>query len=86
MTYEEAKIHKQTLENKNSHDSDILKKFEQYGKSSMGLTPESVKILPEFQQAKQEFNKSFSELRNFNAYFTKTFKKEYAKERKYKLK
>ena len=85
MTYEEAKIHKQDLQNKNNHDSEILKEFEKYGKPDMGLTPESVRVLPEFQQAKQEFNKSFNELRNFNAWFVKTFKKEYARERKYKL-
>lgn len=81
MNYEEAKIHKQTLENKNIDDSKMLNEFDKYGKTDLGLTPESVKVMPEFQQAKQEFEKSFNELRNFNSYFTKTFKKEYATDR-----
>ena len=81
MTYQEAKTYKQILENKNNHDSKILQKFDKYGKSNMGLTPESVKIMPEFKQAKEEFNKSFNDLRNFNAVFIKTFKKECAKDR-----
>ena len=84
MTYQEAKTYKQILENKNNHDSKILQEFDKYGKSNMGLTPESVKIMPEFQQAKEEFNKSFNDLRNFNTMFIKTFKKENAIERKNK--
>lgn len=47
-----------------------------------GLTPDSVKFHPEYKAAKAVYDKSFNDLRNVNAWFTKTFKKEYAAERK----
>lgn len=83
MTYEEAKILKQKLEDKNRVDSDKLNTFE---KNAMRITPDHIRALPEWKQAKNEFDRSFAELRNFNEWFIKKFKKEYAAERKYKRK
>lgn len=85
MNYEEAKAYKATLEAINNAASDALKAFDSYGKSSMGMTPDHVKAMPEYQEAKKAFDVSFQRLRNFNGQFTKVFKKEIAAERKAKL-
>jgi hypothetical protein len=83
VTYEEAKTYKKKLEDKNNVDSNRLQKFE---KNDIGLVPDHIKNSLEFQTAKIEFDKSFSELKNFNTWFIKTFKKEYTEERKNKYK
>jgi hypothetical protein len=86
MTYEEAKVIKQQLNEKVDADSATLKEFDKYGLGVMGLTPDHVKEMPEWKLAKQNFEKSFAELRNFNGWFVKQFKKEYAAERKNRFK
>jgi hypothetical protein len=78
MTYEEAKLHKQELEKISDMLGDKLNGFE---KGLMGLTPDHIKKSDEFQIVKMQFQKAFAELQKFNIYFTKTFKKESAKER-----
>jgi hypothetical protein len=83
MNYEEAKAYQPGLINKNTSHSDKLGEFDREGN---GLVSEHVKILPEFQEAKKEFNSSFAELRNFNSWFIKTFKKEYSIERSQRYK
>lgn len=82
MTYEEAKAYRKKLDEKNTADSDKLKSFDELGKTAMGLTPDHVRALPEWQEAKKAFDCSFSELRTFNSWFVKTFKKEYAADRR----
>lgn len=82
MTYEEAKAYKQKLDEKYDADSDKLKAFEKQGKSSMGLMPDHIRALPEWRNAKKACDNSFAELRDFNGWFFKTFKKEYATDRK----
>lgn len=52
----------------------------------MGMTPDHVKAVPEWQQAKKDFDQAFAQLRNFNGWYVKTFKKEIAQERKEKYK
>jgi len=84
MTYEEAKVYKKELEEINDINSDRLGYFDELGKTSMGLTPDHVKALPEWKVAKNSFDSSFAELREFNTFFIKTFKKEYAIERQNK--
>jgi len=79
-----AKQSKTMLENALDVADKVLKAFNQYGKSGMGMTPDFVKAMPEWQQAKKEFDKAFAELRNFNGWYVKTFKKEIAAERKEK--
>lgn len=86
MTYEEAKAHQKKLEEKNTADSEALRAFDKYGKTEMGLTPDHVKAMPEWRKAKQDFNISFSELRTYNSWFVKTFKKERAMERRNRYK
>jgi hypothetical protein len=81
MTYEEAKAHAKKLEEKNKVDVDKLKAFDKY-KDAMGVTPDHIRALPEWKIAKEAFARSFDELRNFNGWFVKTFKKEYAIERR----
>lgn len=74
MTYEEAKAHAQKLEEKNRIDSDKLRVFEK-DRNAMG-TPDHIRALPEWKDAKKSFNLSFAELRKFNQWYVKTFKKE----------
>ncbi|MGV2885953.1 hypothetical protein [Paenibacillus taichungensis] len=82
MTYEEAKSHKQKLEEQNKVDSDKLKVFDIQGKSANGLTPDHVRALPEWKSAKTAFDRSFAKLRDFNGWFVKKFKKEIAADRR----
>lgn len=42
----------------------------------MGLTPDYVKAMPEFQRLKAAKETAFQDLRYFNAWYTKTFKNE----------
>ena len=81
-----AKQSKTMLENALDAADKALKLFDKYGKSEMGMTPDLVKAMPEWQQSKKEFDKAFAELRNFNGWYAKTFKKEIAAERKEKYK
>lgn len=84
--YDAAKQSKAMLEASLGAADKALKAFDQYGKSAFGLTPDSVKAMSEFKQAKADFDRAFSELRNFNGWYMKTFKKEIMLERKNKYK
>ena len=79
MNYEEAKLRKQELEEKNNEHSVRLNTFE---KNSLGMTPDHIRELPEYQKAKQDFDRSFAELRNFNGQYVKMFKKEIQADRR----
>lgn len=81
MTYEEAKACKQVLENKNNNDSDNLKKFDEY-RNTIGIVPDHIREIPEYQALKKTFDQSFAELRNFNGWYVKTFKKEIQADRR----
>jgi hypothetical protein len=81
MNYEEAKIHKQKLDESNNVDVNKLKAFDKY-KNAMGITPDHIRVLPEWKIAIESFARSFDELRKFNGWFVKTFKKEYEADRK----
>lgn len=70
----EALKHKEALEAAYKHASDTLQAFPRLGN---GLTPDSVRALPEWQEAKQKYNHAFENLRNFNAQFMKQYAKEY---------
>lgn len=84
--YQIAKQSKIVVENACDIAEAKLKEFDKYGKSPNGLTPDNVKAMPEWQQAKADFDKAFAELRNFNGWFMKNFKKEIKEERKNKYK
>lgn len=83
MNYEEAKLYGLQLEELNDIHSKVLNSFE---KGIMGITPDYVRETPEYKKAEKDFYKSFAELRNFNSWFLKTYKKEYMKERKNRYK
>ena len=51
-------------------------------RGSMGLTPDSVKALPEYQILLYKTNHHFQQLRRFNTYYVKTFKKELTEARR----
>lgn len=72
MNLEEANAHKKELEKINRKHSEALQQFKT---NSMGLVPDHIRATPEYQQAKQDFDRSFAELRNFNAWFVKEFRK-----------
>lgn len=86
VNYEEAKLYKKELEEKNDEDSRKLREFDKLGESALGLVPDHVKEMPEWRSAKVEFDKSFAKLREFNGWFVKTFKKEIAADRKSRYK
>jgi hypothetical protein len=81
-----AKQSKKALEDCLDIADKALKAFDSYGKSEMGMTPDHVKAMPEWQAAKKDFDQAFAQLRNFNGWYVKTFKKEIAQERKEKYK
>ena len=81
-----AKQSKKALEDCLDVADKALKAFDSYGKSEMGMTPDHVKAMPEWQQAKKDFDLAFAQLRNFNGWYVKTFKKEIVQERKEKYK
>ena len=84
--YHIAKQSKVVLEKALDEAGKDLKAFDSFGKTPMGLTPDHVKAMPEWKQAKASFDKVFAELRTFNGWFMKTFKKEIQAERKNKYK
>ena len=82
MDYQTAKAYQQQLEQVEKAASDKLNAINGIGTGPLGLTPDSVKSTPEYQQASKEYSAAFQALRNFNGWFTKQFKKEYAADRK----
>lgn len=80
MTYKDAKAYKQELEEKNDTASKQLNQLSV--KNSMGLVPEHVRSSAEWKEAKKKYEVTFSELRIFNDWFLKTYKKEYLNDRR----
>lgn len=79
MDYQEAKMRKQELEEINSEHSARLNTFD---KNHLGMTPDHIRDTSEWKQAKKDFDQSFAELRNFNGWYVKTFKKEIQSDRR----
>lgn len=86
MNYLDAKIYKEALYAKNDKASEELQAFDKLGKSEVGMTPGHVKAMPEWKAAKRAYDVSFAELRAFNGWFMKTFKKEVKEEQRNKYK
>lgn len=78
MTFAEAKATAAAIEAEISAAEVALRAFPV---GPMGLTPDAVKVTPEFRAAKKAFDASFAKLRAFNAVFTKTFSRELREER-----
>lgn len=77
-TFEEAKEMSVVLNNRVDATGEVLRQFP---KGPMGLTPDAVRAMPEWQAAKRAFDLAFSHLRSFNAIYVKKFKNELAAER-----
>jgi hypothetical protein len=46
-----------------------------FAKESNGLTPDHIRALPEFQEAKSKFNIAFAKMRSFNGTISAKFKR-----------
>lgn len=80
MNYQDAKKQKEMLEAASAAANAALGSLSGGGK--FNLTPDSVKQTPEWKFARKMADKAFSELRAFNGYFVRTFKSEYAADRR----
>lgn len=82
MNYVDAKV----ISDKANKDCDLanskLQSVPGLNSGVMGLTPDHVKRSTEYKVAISEFNIAFSYLRKVNAWFVKTYKKDYAADRK----
>lgn len=83
MTFQEAVAKKAELNAINDALSNALQGFE---KESNGMISQTVRDTPEFIEADTDFKKSFSELRAFNTWYLKAFKKEIQLARKNRFK
>ncbi len=81
MTYDEAKAIRDRKEQELKDASEALKVFP---KLPNGLTPDDIKSTQEFKNARAEYNLAFTEVRKFNAFFVKEFKKEIREEKRNK--
>jgi hypothetical protein len=79
MTYAEFKIARDAIEREMSAASAALQRFP---RSEIGLTPDSVKALPEFQSAKRAYAVVFARLREVNAAHLKRFSREILQDRR----
>lgn len=75
MTFEEAREVKLQLEAEADKRSVTLKEFPRLPN---GLTPDDVRTTPEYKSAKTEYEQAAAKVRNFNAWFTKKFKREWS--------
>jgi hypothetical protein len=85
MNYEEAKAFREEMEARHKIDLNNLKTFNKY-RIAMGIVPDHIRETPEYQTAKKAVDKNFAELRNFNQWFVKTFKKEIQADRRNRYK
>lgn len=79
MTFAEAKAMQDVLE---AEWKAASRAFDIFSADELGLTPDDVKASPEWKRVRREYDKAFNELRNFNSWFTKTFKRELRDERR----
>jgi hypothetical protein len=72
MTYDEALKHKKILNEKVDYYS---KRLNEFSSGKMGLIDETVRNSKDYIEVKNNYEKSFSELRNFNSWFVKEFRR-----------
>lgn len=77
-----AKARRDALERDHRAAAFALKAVDGIGSGRLGLTPDSVKMTPEYRAARAAYDRAFAELRSFNATFVRTFKAELAAERR----
>lgn len=80
--YEAAKQNRALVDKACDDATKKLKAIKGVGSGGSGLTPDSVRALPEYKRAKAELDRAFKKLQDTNLRFTKEFKKESAQERK----
>ena len=78
MSYEEAKVEQDLLEEVSSATGNALRAFP---RNSMGLVSDSVRATPEYRAAKAASDTAFASLQQFNLVFTKMFARELRAER-----
>ena len=83
MNYEEAKTYRNEMEARHKIDTITIKAFDKY-RNNIGIVPDHIRETPEYQNASQACDRNFAELRNFNGWFVKTFKKEIRADRRNK--
>lgn len=83
MTYEEAKKTKDFLTKINDEHSKELHKFLELGEDAVlkGLPTKEIRESKEYKECVAKFDNSFKQLKEYNTWFLKKFKKEYLKER-----
>lgn len=72
MTYGEAKELKKKL---NDECDEASKKLREFERVELGLTPDHIRDTQEWQEADKRFKLAFADLRKFNAWFVKEFRK-----------
>lgn len=82
MNYQDAKIIKDQLYATMDTTSDELNRLCAPHKGAMGLTSDAYRATVEYQEAKRAFDVSFQQVRNFNEWFSRTFKKEMREDRR----
>jgi hypothetical protein len=78
LTYTKAKAVRDDIQAECLRFSAIRQGFPQ---TAIGLTPDAVKTLPEWQMANRDYARAFARLRRFDRGFTKAFKHEITAER-----
>ena len=84
MNFQDAMVHKATLEWEHEGAANDLKAIVGDARGPMGLTPDSIKQTPEWKAAYSKERSAFNAMRNFNMYIARTFKKELRAEREAK--
>lgn len=77
MTYPEALALKQLAESRCDDAPRALRAVPGVGSGPMGLTPDHVKVSPEYREARAAADKAFREMQRVNAWFCKTYAREY---------
>lgn len=81
LTFEFAMTEKRLLEWQHEAATNDLKAISGGEKGPLGLTPDHIKSTPEWQEAFKAERKAFADLRAWNAFMTKIFRKEMIAER-----
>jgi hypothetical protein len=79
MTFEEAKQLRSKLETQVASTSEALQEFPKFAN---GLTPDRVRLGYDYRDAKCAYDLAFRQLRAFNFWFVRTFRKELLAERR----
>lgn len=82
ITYEAAKALKADAEAQEERAGKTLQDARGTESGPMGLTPDHVKASKEYQEAYANHARAFRQMQSMNSWFNRTFKREYAAERR----